>query len=1406
MESDKLQPNDDEVTKPDVPQPDAPNPEAFEQTVTKADVSHPDPADLAMTQPDLNPPDDTGRSNEEQQAETLVDSAAALGPSEEDSQALYQSIMQFSVHLSESGMMSNDDVNTMTLNGEELAKALVDKKKLTHYQLEQLRKGKGGSLVLGNYVIMEKIGAGGMGVVFKARHRRMKRDVAVKVLPEAMTRSSEALARFHREVEMAAKLHHPNIASAFDADEAEGLHFLVMEYVDGPDLSRYVKEYGPLPLRYAVALGIQAAHGLKQAHDLGVIHRDVKPGNLLVNQKGTLKILDMGLAHVLAADEGPAATELTQSGRVMGTVDYMAPEQAKDAKRADHRADVYSLGCTLYYLATGKALSPKGSITEKLLWHQNEEKPPLSASCPSSTEKLDAVVAQMLAKDADQRQQSMEEVGVQLSECLKDIPTSGDRPTITGPLAAISISENPISGSSISDFATKFASSAPHESPIESPSVAKGKIAAIAAAAVALVIAAILVVPQFIGNDSPPGPVDPNDDGATGQTPQGGTTAGTPATDGTTTGSQIGNPDQVNEIVSELNEQVAWIFDLKGELSVVTSAGLERHAITSLDELPKVPYTVLGVKLTGVQVGDDDVKRLEGVTGLQQLDLSDSQVTDAGLAVVQKLTGLWRLKLGGTKIGDDGINHVASLASLRDLTLEKSMISDAALAKLSGLPALENVFLADTAVTDDGVGQLTRLANLRHLSLLGTKVTTNGMFLLYRKLPKLDVEWDGADPERSAARKLIDKGAVVSLETTDGEDLVQVTKTADLPAGHFRVKVVDLSDKPNVANGDLGLLKGLKHVAEIHLDGTAITDDGVASLAKIKSLRKIDLGALQIAPGPIALVKQELPGIAIIEKQTDQWKTANWVLQQGGNVTAMLPDGRELSGIVNPIQLPKGKFSLTAIHIVDNPKIVDADLEQVRGLSQLKVLNVAGSSVTDAGIAHVIGCTQLRDLDLSRTKITNVGTSLIARIQSLRQLHVAGTEMSGAGLQHLNLLAALTHLSLAQTKVVDDDIILLKGINDLQWLSLSGTGITDAAQLKLAELKSLQELHVDNSKTTDAGLEELRKRLPDCKKIVGDEPDKQRLALRWVVTLGGVGTIAGADGAVEIREKADVPRDDCRLLSVDVRDLGTTVSKLDFLNGCTDLQILNLVNTDIDNRAVEDVGNLTSLTHLYLANTNIRESGLAPLSQLKNLEVLDLSGRSISSAGLKHLSGLTKLRGLKLDSCQLSNTTLRSLQQHKGLELLTLNSNLNISDQGIAHLSALSELKHLELASTSVSDGALEHITGFKKLQILNLAGAKKLSDPGGVLGSLPQLRWIRLRGTKVGDATLQAMADKKSLNYVDVVRTEVSEGTVGEFKKANPAIKVLNGKDDKDDRKLQEPPADAQRPRQVPIGGGLFQ
>ena len=221
----------------------------------------------------------------------------------------------------------------------------------------QGRDRRGANLLdrrFGQYELEELIGQGGMGMVYRARHVKLDRRVAFKVLPHTSPAHEHLVQRFEREMQAVGRLQHPNIVQAFDADEIEGIHYLAMEYVDGPDLSALLRKHGTFPVADACEVVRQAAVGLQHAYENGLVHRDVKPGNLMLDRSGTVKLLDLGLA-LLQTNPLAGSAELTSTGQLMGTVDYMAPEQAENTHDVDIRADIYSLGATLYALLTGAA-------------------------------------------------------------------------------------------------------------------------------------------------------------------------------------------------------------------------------------------------------------------------------------------------------------------------------------------------------------------------------------------------------------------------------------------------------------------------------------------------------------------------------------------------------------------------------------------------------------------------------------------------------------------------------------------------------------------------------------------------------------------------------------------------------------------------------------------------------------------------------------------------------------------------------------------------------------------------------------------------------------------------------------------------------------------------------------------
>jgi serine/threonine protein kinase len=311
-----------------------------------------------------------------------------------------------------------------------LAQELLQRGWLTPFQLNQIFMGRAKDLVLGPYIILERLGEGAVGYVYKARHQHMQRVVAMKVIRKELLTDQEVVGRFYREIHAVSQLVHPNVITAYDAGPAGQTHFFAMEYVEGIDLVRLTKETGPLPVDQACDYIRQAALGLQHIHERGLVHRDIKPSNLLVAQSpgkassvtqlmppagsppgssrwGLVKILDLGLARLTEPVNGAAQSPLTVAGGgLRGTADYLAPEQAIDFHMADIRSDIYSLGCAFYFLLTGRPPFDGGTLAQKLMKHQREAPPSVGKLTRNLPRRLPMVLARMMAKKPSDRFQN----------------------------------------------------------------------------------------------------------------------------------------------------------------------------------------------------------------------------------------------------------------------------------------------------------------------------------------------------------------------------------------------------------------------------------------------------------------------------------------------------------------------------------------------------------------------------------------------------------------------------------------------------------------------------------------------------------------------------------------------------------------------------------------------------------------------------------------------------------------------------------------------------------------------------------------------------------------------------------------------------------------------------------------
>jgi serine/threonine-protein kinase len=383
----------------------------------------------------------------------------------------------FLANLRQSGLMNEEDMSAVetearTLErGKVLARTLVERGVLTKFQAEQLLGGRTHGFLLGQYLILDRIGQGGMGRVFKARHRTMGRVVALKVLTSSLLRSDRAQELFKREARAVAGLLHPNIVTAYDANQVGNRYFLVMEYVNGPNLDQLVRSLGPLPIGLACDFIRQAANGLQCAFTRGMVHRDIKPANLLLQRTssdgqptdGIIKLTDFGLARLsepgsLAGEDG-SGTILVRENAVLGTPDYLSPEQARDLHKTDIRSDLYSLGCTLYYLLTGQVPFPGGSTLEKLVRHGVQEPTPVEHLRLDVPQEVAAIVQRLMAKDPANRFQTPAELADDLAPFAVSGPTAWSDPRRSEPLFP-------------SDPALDAESDAEHELPASGPEFA----------------------------------------------------------------------------------------------------------------------------------------------------------------------------------------------------------------------------------------------------------------------------------------------------------------------------------------------------------------------------------------------------------------------------------------------------------------------------------------------------------------------------------------------------------------------------------------------------------------------------------------------------------------------------------------------------------------------------------------------------------------------------------------------------------------------------------------------------------------------------------------------------------------------------------------------------------------------
>jgi serine/threonine protein kinase/Leucine-rich repeat (LRR) protein len=691
------------------------------------------------------------------------------------------------------------------------------------------------------YEIRKLLGAGGMGAVYRARHKLMDREVALKVVKAQLIEKPGTVERFHREVQAAARLIHPNIVTAFDAEQVGDTHFLVMEFVPGQSLAQVIQKRGQLPVALACEYVRQAALGLQHAFEQGMVHRDIKPANLMLTSGGQIKILDFGLARL--ASELPDGVA-TQEGLVLGTPDYIAPEQAEDSRQADIRADIYSLGCTLYHLLTGRPPFPTGTFLQKIKAHQTQAPRPLSELRPDVPVGLLAVVERMMAKDPVQRYQTPAGVAQALARVEQDCE-------------AASVSPVPAT------VATEAVPSAVAQQMIPARRIPRRRLCI--AAGFLFVLAGGVLLQQIIiritdkkGNTREI-PVKPDE-----------------------TIQIVQNDTKPAETESD-RRAVEWVLSIGGKIQ--TRQGSQAKEIEAAKDLPAAPFEVVRVDLQSNQkVNNAGLTHLKGLTNLTVLDLRSTHVSDAGLEHLKGLLKLRVLILSGTRVNDAGLVHLKRLSDLTELELVQTGVSDGGLKNLEGLTNLTKLELQETAVSNAGLEHLKGLGKLRVLVLSGTRVNDAGLVHL-KGLTNLTELYLGQTAVSGGGLKHLEgltNLSRLSLENTPVTDSgvallkgstnltvleLRGTHVTDAGLEHFKaltnLRVLDLRGT-HVSDAGLVHLKGMTDLTQLYLTNTRVGDPGLIHLAGLSHLERLDVTGTRITDRGLAQVRKALPKCEVV--------------------------------------------------------------------------------------------------------------------------------------------------------------------------------------------------------------------------------------------------------------------------------------------------------------------------------------------------------------------------------------------------------------------------------------------------------------------------------------------------------------------------------------------------------------
>jgi serine/threonine protein kinase/formylglycine-generating enzyme required for sulfatase activity/WD40 repeat protein len=746
--------------------------------------------------------------------------------------------------------------------------------------------------ILDGYELLEKLGQGGMGAVWKARHTRLDKVVAIKLLAPQCMGSDAAVSRFRREIRAVGMLEHPHIVRALDAGEVAGSHYLVMEYVEGTDLGQLIKKQGPRKPIDACELVRQAAVGLAHAHKAGLIHRDIKPSNLLLTKDRKVKVLDLGLARLQDDNGASLSEELTGQGQVLGTPDFMSPEQWDDTHAVDGRADLYALGCTLFYLLVGRAPyadERHTSLTGKMRGHVSDPIPDLHAARPDVPEVVAAVYRRLMAKDPNDRFATADELVVELQSVIKSLqqprvamPVSGSV-TIPdkvnpSPLQARRASE----GSAHSPLQARRASEGSAHPSLQPPprsgegekdapagdddsmffsrtspfcfeeaearkqiirealpprrKVPPSVLIALAGAVVALLVVGGIII-TITNKDGSRTKIEVADGSTVELTKDGKTVANIGPEENENPRRMKGAEDL--DFKAERKAAEWLLLQGKGSFSLADAEG--RPVGLEDGKLPNTPFVVSGISLPSVGIDDAGLAHLAGCRRLESVNLNGNpKVTDKGLGALTNSSGLRALYVGVTGVSDQMTGLLGNWPELDHLYLDGVRLSAKGLKAMAPCPQLRWLYL--WGVNEEGVLSILaeRCHAFRSLSLSVENDVSLEPLGLFPQLQDIHIDGKYLSPTDAEALAKLPFLACLTLGQSSSDEVMARLRPL---AG----KLVKLSVTPHqhmalTAAGyrSIAALRGLQQL-QLSSGGPSPTDEDLLMLATLPELRSLQL-------------------------------------------------------------------------------------------------------------------------------------------------------------------------------------------------------------------------------------------------------------------------------------------------------------------------------------------------------------------------------------------------------------------------------------------------------------------------------------------------------------------------------------------------------------------------------------